>query len=298
VSLLSTTLLGFIAGVTILLGLPIGRLRTATPALSALLNATAVGVLLFLFWDVLSAAWAPIDTALSTAHEGKGGLGAAAGYGVLFTAGLAVGLLALVYYESWMAHQIMRVKIPVAREGGHGPGAMDVAEVATHRTSRLATWSPARRLSLLIAMGIGLHNFAEGLAIGQSSASGELALALPLVIGFALHNGTEGFGIVAPLVSDTDAEGNKLVPTWGFLLAMGAIGGGPTVVGTMVGYQFTNEALSVVFLTLAAGSILYVVTRLVAVAQKTRRSDLLAYGLLAGLLAGFLTDAIVTAAGA
>lgn len=88
------------------------------------------------------------------------------------------------------------------------------------------------------------------------------------------------------------------MPSWGFLLAMGAVGGGPTVVGTMLGYQFTNEAVSVVFLTLAAGSILYVVTSLVAVAQKTRRSDLLAYGLLAGLVAGFLTDAIVTAAGA
>jgi ZIP family zinc transporter len=297
--LLSTTLLGFIAGVTILLGLPIGRLRTATPTLSALLNATAVGVLLFLFWDVLSAAWVPIDNALSAAHLGKGGLGTAAGYGVLFTAGLAVGLLSLVYYESWMAHQLMRVvKAPGRGPGHRGPGAMVAAEVKAHRMGSLARWSPARRLSLLIAMGIGLHNFAEGLAIGQSSASGELALALPLVIGFALHNGTEGFGIVAPLVSDTDAEGNKLVPTWGFLLAMGAIGGGPTVVGTMLGYQFTNEAVNVVFLTLAAGSILYVVTRLVAVAQKTRRSDLLAYGLLAGLVAGFLTDAVVTAAGA
>jgi zinc transporter, ZIP family len=298
VSLLSTTLLGFVAGVTILLGLPIGRLRTATPTLSALLNATAVGVLLFLFWDVLAAAWAPIDEALSSAHEGKGGLGAAGGYGLLFSAGLAAGLLSLVYYESWMARQIMRVKTPRSLRNAGGPGAMVAAEVTTHRMNRLATWSPARRLSLLIAMGIGLHNFAEGLAIGQSSASGALALALPLVIGFALHNGTEGFGIVAPLVSDTDAEGNKLVPSWGFLLAMGAIGGGPTVLGTMLGYQFTNEAVSVVFLTLAAGSILYVVTRLVAVAQKTRRSDLLAYGLLAGLLAGFLTDAIVTAAGA
>jgi ZIP family zinc transporter len=295
---MSTTLLGCIAGVTILLGLPIGRLRTATPTLSALLNATAVGVLLFLFWDVLSAAWVPVDTALSSAHLGKGGLGAAAGYGVLFAAGLATGLLALVYYESWMGHQLMQIKRPVPGPGDHGPGAMGVTEVRAPRTSRVATWSAARRLSLLIAMGIGLHNFAEGLAIGQSSASGELALALPLVIGFALHNGTEGFGIVAPLVSDTDSAGNKLVPSWGFLLAMGVIGGGPTVVGTLVGYQFTSEAVSVVFLTLAAGSILYVVTRLVAVAQKTRRSDLLAYGLLAGLVAGFLTDAIVTAAGA
>ncbi len=296
-SLLATTLLGAIAGVTILLGLPIGRLRRSTPTLSALLNATAVGVLLFLFWDVLTAAWAPIDEALSSAHQGTGGLGAAAGYGLLFMAGLTVGLLALVSYESWMAHQLIRAQKPETRHTNGGPGAVG-ATVRTRRPGRPATWSAARRLSLLIATGIGLHNFAEGLAIGQSSHSGELALALPLVIGFALHNGTEGFGIVAPLVSDTDDEGNKLIPGWGFLLAMGAIGGGPTVVGTVVGYQFTNEGVSIVFLTLAAGSILYVVTRLLAVAQKTRRADLLAYGLLLGLFAGFLTDAIVTAAGA
>ena len=79
---------------------------------------------------------------------------------------------------------------------------------------------------------------------------------------------------------------------------MGAIGGGPTFVGTVVGHGFTSEAVSVVFLTLAAGSILYVVTQLIGVAAKTRRPDLLAYGLLLGLIAGFLTDAIVTAAGA
>jgi ZIP family zinc transporter len=161
----------------------------------------------------------------------------------------------------------------------------------------MASWSAARRLSLLIAVGIGLHNFAEGLAIGQSAASGELPLALLLVIGFGLHNATEGFGIVAPLAGDVDQEGNLRRPSWKFLLSMGAIGGGPTFVGTIIGHGFTNEAVSVVFLTLAAGSIVYVVTQLVGVATKTRRPDLLAYGLLLGLVAGFLTDGIVTAAG-
>ena len=78
---------------------------------------------------------------------------------------------------------------------------------------------------------------------------------------------------------------------------MGAIGGGPTFLGTLVGHGFTSEAVSVVFLTLAAGSILYVVTQLVTVAARARRPDLLAYGLLLGLFAGFFTDAIVTAAG-
>jgi ZIP family zinc transporter len=296
-NLMSTMLLGFIAGVTILLGLPIGRLRRPAPSLRALLNATAIGVLLFLVWDVFSAAWAPIDEALASVHAGKGGLGTAAGYGVLFAAGLAAGLLSLVYYERWMVKGISRAQTVAAPSASHGPGAMGITQLQSRRPSRMASWSEARRLSLLIAVGIGLHNFAEGLAIGQSAASGELVLALLLVIGFGLHNATEGFGIVAPLAGDMDAEGNLRRPSWGFLLAMGAIGGGPTFVGTIIGHGFTSEAVSVVFLTLAAGSILYVVTQLVGVAAKTRRPDLLAYGLLAGLFAGFLTDAIVTAAG-
>jgi len=247
---------------------------------------------------VFSHAWAPIDDALTSVHDGKGGLGTAAGYGVLFAAGLAAGLLSLVYYERWMDRQLTRAQTTAAPPSGHGPGAMSVDELTARQTSWIATWSPAQRLSLLIAVGIGLHNFAEGLAIGQSAASGELALALMLVIGFGLHNATEGFGIVAPLAGDIDQEGNVRRPSWGFLLSMGAIGGGPTFVGTIVGHGFTSEAVSVVFLTLAAGSILYVVTQLLNVAAKTRRPDLLAYGLLMGLIAGFLTDAIVTAAGA
>ena len=171
-SLMSTMLLGFIAGVTILFGLPIGRLRRPAPSLRALLNATAIGVLLFLVWDVFSLAWVPIDEALASVHAGKGGLGAAAGYGVLFAGGLAVGLLSLVYYESWMVRRIPRPQTSVAALGGFGPGAMDVGELQARQPSRIASWSDARRLSLLIAVGIGLHNFAEGLAIGQSSASG------------------------------------------------------------------------------------------------------------------------------
>jgi ZIP family zinc transporter len=291
-------LLGFIAGVTILFGLPIGRLRRPATTLRALLNATAIGVLLFLVWDVLTHAWAPIEDALTLVHDGKGGLGAAAGYGLLFTSGLAAGLLSLVYYEYWMGRQLARAQSPQTAAGSHGPGAMNVGELPARRSSRLVTWSPAQRLSLLIAVGIGLHNFAEGLAIGQSAASGELALALMLVIGFGLHNATEGFGIVAPLAGDMDPDGSIRRPSWGFLLAMGAIGGGPTFLGTVIGHGFTSEPVSVVFLTVAAGSILYVVTQLISIATRARRPDVLAYGLLLGLVAGFLTDAIVTAAGA
>ncbi|MGH3508607.1 MAG: ZIP family metal transporter [Nocardioidaceae bacterium] len=286
-SLTTTLLLGFIAGATIVFGLPVGRMRRPNPELKLFLNAVAIGVLLFLVWDVLSAAWEPIDGALGSVHAGDGGLGTAFGYGVLFIVGVVVGMLSLVWYERWMVRKVASVR-------PQGPGTMTAGEVS----HGLASWSVARRLSLLIAVGIGLHNFAEGLAIGQSAASGEIALAVMLVIGFGLHDATEGFGIVAPLAGDVDEHGHSVRPSWGFLLALGAIGGGPTFLGTIIGHGFTNEAVSVVFLTLAAGSILYVITQLIGVASRARRTDLLAYGLLLGLMAGFVTDAIVTAAGA
>jgi ZIP family zinc transporter len=202
---------------------------------------------------------------------------------------LAVGLLGLVGYDRYLER--------TARNRGlGGPGAMAVTEKPA-ATRGPATWSPARRLALLIAVGIGLHNFAEGLAIGQSAASNDIALATVLVIGFALHNATEGFGIVAPLAADRDLNDPNTRPSWGFLLAMAAIGGGPTFVGTAVGHNFTSEPVSVAFLTLAAGSIVYVVAQLLGVAARAKRMDLVACGLLIGLLAGFLTDAIVTAGG-
>lgn len=278
-----TLLLGFIAGVTILLGLPLGRLRAPKPALQQFLNALAVGILLFLFWDVLEGAWEPVDGALSDLHSHSAGLGPVLGYGSLFLGGLAVGLISLAYYESWLGRR--------SDPRPAGPGAMLAGELSKTRTATV-NWSAARRLSLLIAVGIGLHNFSEGLAIGASAASGEIALATVLVIGFALHNATEGFGIVAPLAAGDER------PSWLFLLAMGAIAGGPTFVGTAIGRQFSNPALSVAFLTLAAGSILYVVVQLLAIAAKAKLPKLLYWGLLAGLAAGFVTDMVVTAGGA
>ena len=256
----TTMALGAFAGGTIVLGLPVGRIRSVAPAVRVLLTASTVGVLVFLVWDVLSHAWAPIDAQLTGTADGSLPL-----LSVLFVLGLAGGLFSVVGYERFLSRR---------------------------RSATRDIVLPSRQLAVLIAVGIGVHNFAEGLAIGQSAASGALGLLLVLVIGFALHNGTEGFGIVAPLAAD------ERRPGWGFLLVLGLIGGVPTFLGTVVGFWFASAALSVLFLALAAGSILFVVIQLLGVVAKARRTDLTAVGVLGGLLVGFATDAIVTLGGA
>lgn len=278
-------ILGAIAGFTIFLGLPLGRLRAASVTVRALLNATATGVLLFLLWDVLAHAVEPVEAALTAVTQD--GTGSWARFGVLAAvavASLVVGLMGLAYYEQWMS----RAKV-VEPGPPHGPGAAGIAEFVAAPAGAAVT---GRRLAVLIAVGIGLHNFAEGLAIGQSAAAGDLSLAVVLIVGFGLHNATEGFGIVAPLA------GEPTRPSWGLLLLLGLIGGGPTVVGTVVGQSLVNDTVSVAFLALAAGSIIYVIVQLLSVARALGARILTYWGLLLGLLLGFATDFIIVAAGA
>ena len=144
---------------------------------------------------------------------------------------------------------------------------------------------------MMIALGIGLHNFGEGLAIGSSSHLGAVALSTVLVIGFGLHNATEGFGIVSPLVGATNR------PSWGFLGLVALIGGGPTTVGTLVGWYWSSTSLSIVFLSLAGGSIIFVICQLLYIAARSANPTTVYLGIAAGLLAGFVTDIIVTSAG-
>ncbi len=272
-------LLGAFAGLTIVLGLPIGRMNAVTPKVKAFLNGTAIGILVFVLWDVLTNAWQPADEAL-TAHH----FGSAVGNAAVMLGCAGAGLLGLVYFDRWIARRARRA----AQEG---PGAAPARPVPVPAAPSSAA-ARATQLSMLIAVGIGMHNFGEGLAIGTSAAAGRLSLAVLLVIGFGAHNATEGFGIVAPLA----AAGER--PSWGRLALLGLIGGGPTFVGTVVGEQVTSTVLGVAFLALAAGSILYVVIELLAVARSSGFKVIITWAIFLGIVLGFATDAIVTAAGA
>jgi zinc transporter, ZIP family len=272
-----TLALGAIAGLTILLGLPIGRMQSVTPATKAFLASTATGILMFLFWDVVSEAVGPVETALEDGRDGR-----FAWLAFLLTAGFFVGLMSLVYYDVWMKRRRRRAFL--------GPGAASTAEF--EHEHHFVGMSPARWLAIFIATGIGLHNFSEGLAIGQSAAANEVSLAIVLMIGFGLHNATEGLGICAPLAGD------KEQPSWGFLGLLGLIGGAPTFFGTLVGQFWVNESVSIIFFALAAGSILYVVMELLNVGRVLASKTLVTWGILLGLLLGFGTDFILVAAGA
>jgi zinc transporter ZupT len=145
------------------------------------------------------------------------------------------------------------------------------------------------RLALLIAIGIGLHNMGEGLAIGSAYAVGELALGAALVVGFAIHNTTEGFAIVAPLV--------RARPSLGRLAVLGLIAGAPAIAGTLIGVSVTNAEVSAMLLGVGVGAIVQVI---VQIAPSMRGADgraldaATAAAVAAGALVFYLTGLLIS----
>ena len=252
--------LGFFAGVTIFLGLPIARLRTIAPKTKAFLNAISTGILVFLLVEIAGHLLEDIEELIERAASGQPGLQEALQHGGLFALGFSIGLLGLVYFE----HRFLGTAkdMPPQRRSKH--------------------------VAMMIAVGLGLHNFSEGLAIGQGYASGALQLAWLLAIGFALHNATEGFGIAAPL--------SGLQVDWGFLTWAGIVAGGPTFFGAILGGWWINKPTETFCLALAAGTILYVVGELLHLGRQLKEETVVGIGLLVGFFVAVVTDFFLVAA--
>lgn len=251
--------LGFIAGFTIFLGLPIAFLPEKRK-LKGFLNSLATGVLIFLLIEVLH----EVFEAVEHSFEGFSKTGQMADLALqsgIVTAGLVIGLLGLVLFES---------------------------KFIKSRPFRISGLDKARYLAAMIAVGIGLHNFSEGLAIGQSYASGAISLATLLAVGFGLHNMTEGFGISGPL------HGSR--PSWKFLFLLGMIAGFPTFIGTLLGSVYTSGLVSLLFLALAGGAIIYVIKELLYHGRLEGEDLLMMSGIVVGLLLGLGAELIIEAA--
>jgi len=261
-NLLELLVLGAMAGFTIFLGLPLAMVR-AKEKLKNGLNAFATGILVFLIVDVFAHAWDSATDASVSAFTGQGSAQVAIVDLVAMFGGLAVGLLSLVAYGR--------------RYLGSG---MEQDSTASYK------------LAMMIALGIGVHNLSEGLAIGQSYASGAIGLAIVLVVGFGAHNATEGFGITAPLA------GLNPRPTPSFLVKVLFIGGSPTFIGTVLGSLFYSPTAYILFLSLAGGALVYVTMTLFTSGRRRSSNELMMLGVFLGLSAGFLTDLIVSLGGA
>ncbi len=204
--------------------------------------------------------------------------------------GVATGVLVYLFFD--LMHEA--VELTGARDGFSwvlflgSLGVSFVGLVALESSQVFGGRSGNRVLSLpyMIAVGMGLHNLGEGLAIGASYASGAWALSLLLVVGFGLHNGTEGFGIVG--------AAGKTPISWRDVFLLGAIAGLPTCVGTFLSGQGLSPYFSICFYTLAAGSLLYVILSLTVMSYTATRRQQVAVGMFAGISFMYVTAMLLT----
>ncbi|MDX6556464.1 MAG: zinc transporter, family [Miltoncostaeaceae bacterium] len=145
-------------------------------------------------------------------------------------------------------------------------------------------------LATMVAIGIGLHNLGEGLAIGSSFAIGELALGSFLILGFMVHNVTEGLGIAAPM-----AEGTKV--SFRRLATLALVAGGPAILGAWIGGFIVNDVLAVLFFAVAVGAAMQVVVEVTRYVAKRTPGGLtgghVVGGFLAGVVVMYLTGLLV-----
>ena len=176
--------------------IPIAALQHLSPKKKGFLKAFAIGILVFLIIDVFSHAWESTSTAASDAFAGKAPIEGAAFDLLAMFGGLAIGLLGLVWYETKHMKKSIKQQ-PLSSSAHMVAGNSGLGRGENQQQHLLQQEVTVYRLATMIAIGIGAHNFSEGLAIGQSYVSGAIRLAILLIIGFGSNNATEGFGIAA-----------------------------------------------------------------------------------------------------
>jgi ZIP family zinc transporter len=250
-----------------MLWLPFLR-RLGSQWMAALLAFT-VGLLAFLAID------AALE-GLEIAAEAPAAFGGAS----LVFAGALVAYLVLAGIDAWLQRRGERAQPP---------------DVAQRATSAGRAGAGGAYLALLVAIGIGLHNLGEGLAIGSAYATGALALGAFLVVGFAIHNTTEGLAIVAPLRGGAAADAPA--PGLRRLLGLGLIAGAPAILGAWIGASAFNPSLAALLFGVGVGAIVRVIVQ-IAPAMRDRSGRLLYPSTVAGMLAGiavlYLTGLLVS----
>ncbi|HEY8002559.1 MAG: ZIP family metal transporter [Vicinamibacteria bacterium] len=283
-SFAETALLGGLAGFTIYLGLPVARLQLLSSRTRVALAMFSVGILVFLLVDVLAHGFEISEHAVEAYKDGEGSFGEAAGLALLLVGGFAFGSAGLGVLE-----KRLRRNQPLPPIAGGATDTLAVDELNALEAQAASARARALQTGLIIAGAIGLHNFAEGLAIGVSAQAGEIGLATVLIVGFALHNATEGFGIVGPL--------GDVRPTWRWIGLAGLIGGAPVLLGAMLGYNVTSEPLELAFYAVAGGAILYVIGEIWQGMRRFGHRELGLLMLAVGFAAGVITDFIVVYGG-
>jgi ZIP family zinc transporter len=286
-SFAETVLLGALAGFTIYLGLPMGRIRRVDERARVGLAMFSVGILAFIFMDVASHAEGILTGGLSAYKHHRAGIGHVIWLFGLVAVAFVGGTGGLASAQMWLQRRVRR--LPPIAGGAESTAAAAPTGAASAALEAERAHKRALQTGMTIAVAIGLHNFAEGLAIGVSARTGAIALATLLIIGFGLHNATEGFGIVGPLAGTR--------PSWRWLGAAGLVAGGPTFLGSLIGYQVHSDPLELLFYALAAGAIIYVIGEIWVGMRRYGYRVLGLYLLALGFLAGVATDLIVTYGG-
>jgi ZIP family zinc transporter len=285
VSFGETVLLGALAGFTIYLGLPFGRIEFVSRRAKVALAMFSVGVLAFLFAEVLVHGVEIVEEHFDELGNGEGSLLEGLLLALILGVGFTAGSAGLALIESRMRSS----KPPPISGGATDAMTVEQAEIAAGAAEEFSARAAALRTGMTIAAAIGLHNFAEGLAIGVSASTGEIGLATVLIIGFAVHNATEGFGIVGPL--------GDVRPSWRWLALAGLVGGGPVFIGAIVGYNVTSEPLELLFYSVSAGAILYVIGEIWGAMRKLGHRELGLLMLGAGVFLGVATEMVIASGG-